>query len=53
MAHGSDEPSDDEWNGLINVLREEIETSRRIEELVRNSIHRIFSRASASDSESV
>jgi hypothetical protein len=28
-------PSDDEWNGLINVLREEIETSRRIEELVR------------------
>jgi hypothetical protein len=28
------DPSDEEWKGLIEVLREEVETSRRIEKLV-------------------
>jgi hypothetical protein len=28
------DPSDEEWEGLIEVLREEIKTSRRIEEFV-------------------
>jgi hypothetical protein len=37
------EPSEEESNGLVNVLREEIEASRRLEELLRQQHHPKYS----------